>query len=307
MLSTLAAVLLLSGVPAQDPAKPDPTKQPPTKQDVTKAQNNPALDDLRLTVQDFAKANSYKFKVETVVRPALFTRATTESGTQPKGVVYAKEGQDEVKMDIKGEFQNGMPVHLDGKDVEAFRQGSKIIYRAGDKVWRVKDTGASLPTGTAGTSLPVDSGKPEDVRERENVLWALCALPVPHELLRDLDANVTNLTRMVDEKLLTKDKLVYEGQLKGECLKNCGKEFGNATDVACSIRITTSKDRKIEKIELNANHGKSNPSATTPTPADKSSSVDSKHSDVCFVYEIDDINDAEVKVPEEVQKLLANK
>lgn len=299
MLSTLAVTLFLA---AQEPAKNNPPSNP---------QNNPAVEELRLTSQELSRASSYKFKVDAKVRPPLFAKAG-DSATQPKGVVYAKEGEDEVSMEFKGEYQNGMPVRFEskeGKNVEAFRQNSRVVYRSGDNVWRVKDVGNTLnPTGTTGTSIPsADGAKPEDVREAENRLWAICALPLPHELLRDLDANVTNLTRMVDEKLLTKDKLVYEGQLKGDCLKACGKEFSNSANVGCSIRITTNKDRKVEKIELNATHGKTNPSATTPTPADKSSSVDSKHSDLCFVYELEDINKTEVKVPEEVQKLLANK
>lgn len=291
MISTLSLTLLLGLLPQQkEPQDPAKSTQPST------------LDEAKAAAVTLSQASGYQFDVEVKVNPVMLPRPVSTDGTQPKGVVYAKE---EMTLKLDGHYQSGQPAHIKGEDVEVYRSGTKTAYRlegSGEKddLWRLADS-------AAGPVPPASDAADKDARERQSALWAACNMPLPHELLQDLSSKVTKMDRLLDEGgLLTKDKIIFVGQMKPECIKNCTTNIGDVGTVSCLLRIVTNKDRKIERIEIES-HCASTGEKPTDKPVEPSADKTQPKPDMYLVYKISDVNDEEVEVPEEIRKMLASK
>jgi len=275
MFAALASSVLLGVAAPQESTSP---------QDASNTQDLTALTS---AAREIAEASSYRFKADARIHPRMLAQNKAAGHqkhgivTQPERAAYAKENPEVGSVELDGEFVRSQPIHFENGDLEAFRLGEKLVYQSSDGSWKLSPPGV----GHQGS----------DATDRDLALWAACVVPAPHELLRDLENNVLDLTREEEEGgLLSSDKILYRGQLKQERLAECMNALGEG--LTCSILITTTAEGDIETVELNAvPEGSPAPSATEDAPTQGLS----------LRFELMDRNDdIEVDVPVEGQELL---
>jgi hypothetical protein len=224
-----------------------------------------ALTALKAAASDVVAANSYRFEVE--------ARLADKEGNEA-----AEDGR---VIAFEGAYQRSMPLHIAGSgeiaaNLEAYRLADKVVFRSDEGAWQ----------------LHADPGTTGELSNE--AVWATCVLPAPHDLLRNLDSKLMQVTRVTeDEGLFSADKLVYRAKLEPEAIAACLKEKLEPGNVDCTIRITTTGEGAIEEITIHARCNQEEELIANGAP------------DMVIHYTLIDVgDDVELDVPEQVNELL---
>lgn len=263
------------------------------------SEQTPDLTRMHASVKALKAADGYRFSAKVTLEPVMWN-AKAEGIFDTTQAVPAMKDLKPTTIEFDGTFAKSMPLHLEGQEVDAYRDGTDLTFTDKKGMWQLQTTAPPMP-GHA-DQVPGSKGDRTEEDMRACELWALYSIPAPHELLGHLDIPKANFQRAVDAGgLFSADDYVYTTTLEGKAIPACCVSvLGSADQLVCTLRIVTDSKGEIQRVELQGTQMDTAKAVGSKIGSKLGGELGSR--DLSISYKLKDIgDDIEVKLPQAAQ------